>query len=48
MAEIWYCPNRNCPYAKENMEAYYSEFPGVCPYCGAELVEEEGTPLFGG
>ena len=50
MADIWYCPNHRCPYAVEEEEAYYTEFPGECPYCGTELVEEKGgvDPLFSG
>jgi len=40
MAEIWYCPNKKCPHAVKEREAYYTEFPGICPYCGTTLIEE--------
>jgi hypothetical protein len=40
VADVWYCPNKKCPYALKEKEAYMREFPGKCPYCKSKLVEE--------
>jgi len=41
LAEIYYCPNPECPHRLAYGEAYYTEFPGFCPYCDSELEPEE-------
>jgi len=40
MADIYYCPNKDCPHRVWYREAYYTEFGGRCPFCGRVLVRE--------
>lgn len=40
MADIFYCPNQECPHLKEHKESYMCEFKEECPHCGKTTIEE--------